>query len=89
MLQTVEAIIDREGRVRLVEKVSITHTHRALVTILEEAENESGVTTLAPDNSASIVGSMELLTDDLDGARQEIVQIFDEALARSGEELNR
>ncbi|RMG35706.1 MAG: hypothetical protein D6720_06535 [Gammaproteobacteria bacterium] len=36
MKQTVEAIIDEEGHVRLVEPVKIKGAHRALVTILDE-----------------------------------------------------
>jgi len=66
MRQTVEAIIDREGRVQLMEKVSITRTRRALVTILEEVEDESGVVLPTHNASASIVGSLELLTDELE-----------------------
>ena len=65
MRQTVEAIIDREGRVQLMEKVSITRTRRALVTILEEVEDESGVEIPTRDASASIVGSLKLLTGNL------------------------
>jgi hypothetical protein len=36
MKQTVEAIIDEQGHVRLVEPVNIKGLHRALVTILDE-----------------------------------------------------
>ncbi len=36
MIQTVEAIIDAEGNVRLLETVHLTGTRRALVTILQE-----------------------------------------------------
>ena len=37
MIQTVEAVIDEEGRVRLLEDVRLPEARRALVTILEEA----------------------------------------------------
>jgi len=87
MRQTVEAIIDREGRVQLMEKVSITRTRRALVTILEEVEVESGVELPTRDVSGSIVGSLELLTDDLETGDQEISQMFGDALLRSSENL--
>lgn len=87
MRQTVEALIDREGRVQLMEKVSITRTRRALVTILEEVEVESGVEIPTRDVSGSIVGSLELLTDDLETGDQEISQMFGDALLRSGENL--
>ncbi|MBA3805809.1 MAG: hypothetical protein H0X14_08890 [Acidobacteria bacterium] len=37
MIQTVEAVIDEQGRVRLLEEVQIPQARRALVTILEDA----------------------------------------------------
>jgi hypothetical protein len=58
MLQTVEAIIDANGRVRLLETVKIGKKRKALVTILaEEADNRVEKT---------IVGSIEILEDDLE-----------------------
>lgn len=72
MRQTIEAIIDCEGRVQLMEKISIARTRRALVTILEEVEDESGVELPKRDVSASIVGSLELLSDDLEAVDKEI-----------------
>jgi hypothetical protein len=36
MIQTVEAIIDESGRVRLLGKVQVSSPRRALVTVLEE-----------------------------------------------------
>ena len=36
MIRTVEAVIDEEGNVRLLERVQLPATRRALVTILEE-----------------------------------------------------
>ena len=36
MIKTVEAVIDQEGRVRVLEPVHVSETRRALVTILEE-----------------------------------------------------
>jgi hypothetical protein len=36
MIQTVEAIIDEEGKVQLLQSVRLTQARRALVTILEE-----------------------------------------------------
>jgi len=36
MIQTIEAIIDEQGNVRLLEPVQLAETRRALVTILEE-----------------------------------------------------
>lgn len=37
MIRTIEAIIDELGNVRLLEPVRLSSTHRALVTILEDA----------------------------------------------------
>ena len=37
MIKTVEAIIDEQGNVRLLEPVQVTSARRALVTILEDA----------------------------------------------------
>jgi hypothetical protein len=37
MIQTVEAVIDKHGVVRLLQPVRVTTAHRALVTILDEA----------------------------------------------------
>jgi hypothetical protein len=36
MIKTVEAVIDEQGRVRLLEPVAVPSSRRALVTILEE-----------------------------------------------------
>jgi hypothetical protein len=36
MIKTVEAVIDEQCRVRLLERVEVARTQRALVTILEE-----------------------------------------------------
>jgi len=38
--QTVEAIIDEKGHIRLIEPVEVKGVHRALVTILDEAPIE-------------------------------------------------
>jgi hypothetical protein len=37
MLRTVEAVIDAQGQVHLLEPISLAEARRALVTILEEA----------------------------------------------------
>ena len=39
MLQTIEAIIDKQGRVHLLEAIELGKSHRALVTILESDAN--------------------------------------------------
>ena len=49
MLRTVEAIIDENGQVRLLEHVQLSKRQRALVTILDEeaAEESSPISTTA------------------------------------------
>lgn len=42
MIQTVEAIIEADGRVRLLGDVSIDGPRRALVTVLEERATDPG-----------------------------------------------
>jgi ATP-dependent DNA ligase len=46
MIQTVEAVIDENGRVQLLEDVRLPEARRALVTILEE-EPAAGVSETA------------------------------------------
>lgn len=41
MLRTLEAVIEADGRVRLLEPVSLSGTRRALVTVLEELGEEA------------------------------------------------
>lgn len=46
MIQTVEAVINERGTVRLLKRVRLPVAHRALVTILEESPtSDSGETT--------------------------------------------
>lgn len=79
MLQTVEAVIDAQGRVRLLENVKIGKKRRALVTILDEEVNTA--------EEKSIVGSMELLDEDLEGGSREIAEMFHQSLKKSAEDL--
>ncbi len=51
MKQIVEAIIDEQGHVRLVEPVKVKGVHRALVTILDEAPVEIDETTQLSERS--------------------------------------
>jgi hypothetical protein len=47
MPKTIEAIVEKDGRIRLLEKVSLPMPRRALVTILEdENEGEASETAL-------------------------------------------
>lgn len=53
MLQTIEAIIEPSGAIRLLEEVHVTSPKRALVTLLETPENESA--TPEHGNAAAIL----------------------------------
>ncbi len=46
MIQTVEAVIEAGGRVRLLEAIRLTGSRRALVTVLEEPAALPGETAL-------------------------------------------
>lgn len=41
MLRTIEAVIDPDGSVRLLEPISLSEPRRALVTVLEEEADEA------------------------------------------------
>ncbi|HJQ31985.1 MAG TPA: hypothetical protein VJ866_07400 [Pyrinomonadaceae bacterium] len=56
MIQTVEAVIDEEGRVQLLESVRLPEARRALVTILEEVP--------AADTSETALLSEQALAED-------------------------
>jgi hypothetical protein len=45
MIRTVEAIIDEEGHIHLLEKVTLPEARRALVTILEDTPKTEGLET--------------------------------------------
>lgn len=83
MLQTVEATIDPIGQVKLNEKIRLKRKHRALVTILDEFEP-----TKDDEPEWSLVGSVEILDDDLESASREISEMFIRSIEKSGEEVN-
>ncbi len=45
MIQTVEAVVDEDGRVHLLEEIKLAGARRALVTILEEEPSEGAIET--------------------------------------------
>lgn len=52
MIQTIKAVVDKQGRVRLLEEVKLTGVRRALVTILEEApSSEASETSLLSEQA--------------------------------------
>ena len=46
MIRTIEAVIDSQGTVRLLESVSLSNSRRALVTILDEEPTSAHETAL-------------------------------------------
>jgi len=74
MLQTVEAMIDKQGRVSLKEKVKFGKIRRALVTILDDE---------IVIKSESMVGSIKIIDGDLEGGSQEITNLFNQSLDRT------
>ena len=82
MMQTVEAVIDENGKIHFLESVKLETAHRVLVTILP-VSNKS-------DKSSAIgelAGLGEILDDDLEGASREIAAKFKNALNRPAQEL--
>ena len=78
MIQTIEAVIDTQGRVSLKEKIKFGKTRRALLTILDDE--------IVVDNE-SMVGSIEIIDDDLESGSREIANLFNQSLKRTEENL--
>ena len=53
MIQTLEAIIDESGQIRLTQPLHIKGWHRALVTVLDEPPSEALETALLSESSLS------------------------------------
>jgi len=47
MLKTVEAILEKDGRLRLLENVELDHAKRVLVTFLDEETEREGISDTA------------------------------------------
>lgn len=73
MIQTVEAVIDKQGRVSVKEKIKPGKVRRALLTILDD-EIET--------KNDSMVGSVEIIDDDLESGSREISNLFNQSLDR-------
>lgn len=71
MIQTVEAVVDKQGRVSVKEKIKTGKVRRALLTILDD-EIET--------KNDSMVGSIEIVDDDLESGSREIADLFNESL---------
>lgn len=51
MIRTVEAVIDEDGKVRLLEPVQVSKAGRAIVIILDESEDRVGETALLSERT--------------------------------------
>lgn len=78
MIQTIEAIIDKQGRISVKEKIKPGRMRRALLTILDDE---------IVQNNESMVGSIEIIDEDLENGSREIANLFNESLNRTGAEL--
>lgn len=78
MSQTVEAVIDMQGRVSLKEKVRPGKVRRALLTILDDEIVE---------NKESMVGSIEIIDNDLESGSREIADLFTKSLEKTEDDL--
>jgi hypothetical protein len=79
MLQTIEAVINTQGHIQLSEKVKLNKKQRVLVTILDDEKKQL--------TESSIVGSIEILDDDLESGSRQISEMFNSALMKSAEDL--
>ncbi|MGF1632852.1 MAG: hypothetical protein ACFCVE_03290 [Phycisphaerae bacterium] len=59
MLKSVEAIIDKNGQVTLREDLKLSETHRAIVTVLDEAEDRD-FSQATPEDEDRVLGEAGL-----------------------------
>lgn len=74
MIQTIEAVIDMQGRISLKEKVKPGKVRRALLTILDDEIETKG---------ESMVGSIEIVDEELESGSREIADLFNKSLDRT------
>ena len=79
-MQTVEAIIDENGTVRLLENVQLPQARRALLTILDDVPQEaSGNESLAEkwsDNQKLLQAINEAYADDDDAEEKDFLRLM-------------
>lgn len=78
MIQTIEAVIDKQGRVSVKGKIKTGKVRRALLTILDDEIETKG---------DSMVGSIEIIDDDLENGSREITDLFNRSLDRTETEI--
>lgn len=79
-MQAIEGIY-QNGHIKLLEIPKAILRSRVVVTFLDDGEK-------SPENYTSIVGTVEILDDDLEAACLEIRQVFLDAIEKSGEEVH-
>ncbi len=84
MPQTLEATIDAVGHVVLNKKIRLNGTHNARVTILDEVKP-----TKNNGPEWSLIGSVEIIDEDLEAASREISDEINRAIEKSAEELTK
>lgn len=82
MLQAIEGIY-QNGHIKLLETPKEIRRARVVVTFLDDEP------TTANDNQESLVGSIEILDDDLEAASLEIREEFLAAIEKSGAEFDK
>lgn len=82
-MQTIEAVIDENGKVHLLEPVDLKTSHRVFITILPNQSN------LKNENPVDITKLGEILDDNFDNVRQEINQSFFKSIENSASELEK
>lgn len=81
-MQAVEGIY-QNGHIKLLETPKEIRRARVIVTFLDDGDEKTDET------RQSLVGSGEILDDDLEAASLEIRQMFLDAIEKSGEEVNK
>lgn len=80
MMQAIEGIY-HNGHIKLLETPKQIRQARVIVTFLDEEK--------PANNQQSIVGTVEIIDDDLETASLEIRQEFLDAIEKSGEEISK
>lgn len=81
-MQAVEGIY-HNGHIKLFEMPKEIKQARVIVTFLDDSDEKTDET------RHSLVGTIEILDDDLEAGSLEIRKMFNDAIEKSGEEFNR
>ena len=81
-MQAVEGIY-HNGHIKLFETPKEIKQARVIVTFLDDSDED------ADETQQSLVGTIEILDDDLEAGSLEIRKMFNDAIEKSGEEINK